>query len=352
MKRTAFITPTVFDLNSIKVFGMNAKPNSETPIGRFGTGLKIAIAVLLREGAKIDLYCNGDHYEFYTKAVDFRGEIFDQIWYKRTNGILALFDNHALDYTTHLGHHWVLWQAFRELYANTLDENGYTELCDIDVDWAAKQSRGETIIVVKHVEFARLFETRDEIFLPQERRIISEVVGKGNISPKKSGHIYFRGMRAFDLPKEKPAMFTYNVQQDVELTEDRNIKNQFEAKDIIQDLIVQSDDATLIKAVLSAPDHSFEKELNFEYVYSASETFKEVVRKERNAPGFNRSAGVYYERALAPATARKLLTDTEWSKLLSALSRAHDKAMGIDGIPNLEQVYEMYRRECEKEFNR
>lgn len=49
----------IIDPRSITTFGVSSK-DSESAIGYFGTGLKYAIAILLREGCKIDIYTGGD----------------------------------------------------------------------------------------------------------------------------------------------------------------------------------------------------------------------------------------------------------------------------------------------------
>lgn len=326
MKYTIFETPGEFDLSSIDTFGMNAKPNTDNPIGYFGTGLKIAIAVLLREGAKIDLYCNGNHYTFFTKEKEFRGKTFDQCYYKRENGFLKVFTTEELPYTTELGKNWELWMAFRELYSNTLDENGtvYNDfLADLDVKLPDfTQKRDKTFIVVEHLEFAKLVDTRNEIFLDPKRDVLVDEL-RGNITSGKTPHVYYRGMRALDLPKDKPAMFTYNIIQEQELTEDRTLKSTYHMKDVIQDLVSNDlKDKQLIKQILTAPDDTFEKDLDFKYAFSASPEFKEVVTELRDHKALNRSARVYYSSHISPPVAPKI-PDNIWDWILEALEVAN-----------------------------
>ena len=49
-----FSTPTELDFIALRTFGLSVK-ESEDPIGRFGTGLKYAVAVLIRTGAEVSI---------------------------------------------------------------------------------------------------------------------------------------------------------------------------------------------------------------------------------------------------------------------------------------------------------
>ena len=49
------VTKGKLDLRSLSTFGLNAKPNTTNPIGYFGTGMKYAIAVLLRKHVSIEM---------------------------------------------------------------------------------------------------------------------------------------------------------------------------------------------------------------------------------------------------------------------------------------------------------
>src|SRR4051794_443467 len=73
----AFVTPGLIPLEAFTTFGVNAKPNSTNPFGYFGTGLKYAIAVCLRNGCKVVMVRDGVEYMFFTSQQSFRGTDFD-----------------------------------------------------------------------------------------------------------------------------------------------------------------------------------------------------------------------------------------------------------------------------------
>ena len=128
-----FTTPGLIPLEAFTTFGVNAKPNSTNPFGYFGTGLKYAIAVCLRNGCKVVLWRGDIKYTFYVSTKDFRGKDFDFVRMKKeTRNFAGLWASSytQLPFTLELGKNWELWQAFRELETNTRDENGWTTLVD------------------------------------------------------------------------------------------------------------------------------------------------------------------------------------------------------------------------------
>jgi len=329
---TIFATPGTFDLRSLDTFGLTAKPNSSNPIGYFGTGLKYALAVLLREGAKIMLYCNDDTYEFFFKEDRYRGVEYKQAFVERTNFKWSLErKTKELPFTSQLGRNWELWQAFRELYANTLDEGGEVWTTSEEVTHGEIR-HGYTYIVIDHLEFSRLVDKKDSIFLPQERSLLIES-DEGNVSPGRSKSIYYRGMRAMDLPEGREAMFTYNIIDQMELTEDRNLKSSYSVKSTIETMVERSEDPEFIETVLKAPNDKYESELNFQHAFSASPVFKEVLTKIRNHTGVNRSALSYYSSYVSPPKQPKC-PDGVWLLIQRALD---DAANELDKLPKLER---------------
>ena len=116
----------LIDLRAFTTFGINAKPNTNSPIGYFGPGLKYAIAVLVREGLKVTVWIGTEPHEFYCEPSNFRGKDFSLIRMRRQRGVTRKWMATDLPFTTELGKNWKLWMALRELHSNTLDENGLT----------------------------------------------------------------------------------------------------------------------------------------------------------------------------------------------------------------------------------
>lgn len=272
MQTVVFKTPGQMDLRAITHMGMNAKPNSNTPIGYFGTGLKFAVAVLVRKGIQLSLCVNGELLSFDTESEDFRGKQFQFIYMHNHNRWLRRKEV-ELAYTTELGKNWELWQVLRELYANTLDEAGSTYVVDdLHKEWIkAKQDPDHTYIFVHDTDFVQEYADIGRTFLygaqqsPQQHG--DDAV---EILQESSKHIYYRGMRVLDL--DKPSLYTYNILAKIELTEDRTAKNADDVERIIREHIIQleEDGEHLIKAILKAPTGTYEQRFNFQsYHYVA-----------------------------------------------------------------------------------
>ena len=95
-----FSNPGEIDPRMWATFGVSVK-ESAGAIGQFGTGLKYAIAVLMREGRSLEIVSKGNRYVFGVKQTDIRGKDFMQI----------TCNSEMLPFTTHLGAKWELWQA-------------------------------------------------------------------------------------------------------------------------------------------------------------------------------------------------------------------------------------------------
>src|SRR5690606_21178629 len=104
------------------ILGINVK-DGDNPIGHFGTGLKIAIASILRMGGAITIYRGMDRYEFDTIGVVVRGKGFDLVGLS-INGA----EQTELGFTTELGKNWEPWMVMRELESNCRDEAGESVL--------------------------------------------------------------------------------------------------------------------------------------------------------------------------------------------------------------------------------
>lgn len=294
MTKLAFVTDTVIDIKSFTVFGMNAKPNSRSPIGFFGTGLKISIAVLCRLGCKVSVYIDGVEHEFYTKTTSFRGKEFGVVRMKKRKGVLSNWQYQEMPYTTELGKNWEPWQVYRELESNTRDEGGSTYLLDDLYSFKEEDLSGKTIIVVEEPEVVKCYNDRDEIFHPEAQResISGEEV---QIIEGSSRFIYYRGMRVLSL--YKPSHLTYNIVSEQRLTEDRTLYNH-DALAVIKNFIMESEDRGLLNRIAGlSKDVWWEGFIDFDMSYfTASPTFFNVIqtREKKGKPVLPRMA-LYYE---------------------------------------------------------
>jgi len=80
------ITRGLLDIRAFTILGLHAKPKTDTPIGKFGSGLKYAVATLVRLGCRVQVFIGTTEYEFYTKQSDFRGAEFKQLMMRKREG--------------------------------------------------------------------------------------------------------------------------------------------------------------------------------------------------------------------------------------------------------------------------
>lgn len=278
MKYLAFVTEGAIDIRSFTTFGFNAKPNTTSPIGFFGTGLKIATAVIARLGGGMTVIVDGIHHEFYTKETDFRGKMFDLVRMRKRKGIMSNWQYREMPYTTELGKNWEPWQIFRELESNTRDENGETLILD-DTDPTGKSflndpHHGKTVIIITEPSIVKSYDEKDTIFLPDNLELAAKS-DRCQAFKGSSNYLYYRGMRVMEL--SRPSEFTYNITAQQRLTEDRTLYS-WDAAYEVRNLIMENTEEEFIKEIVQLNDDSWESSIEFDSVHvTAGPTFRMVV---------------------------------------------------------------------------
>lgn len=258
-----FKNPGEIDVRAIKILGVCAKENPSA-IGFFGTGLKYAIAVLLRENQQITIYSGVKKYKFTKKTFEMRGKTFEAV----------CINGREMGFTTELGKTWKMWQAYRELHCNTTDEKGQIGIQGNSVP--IEGIEGYTIITVKGKTFAEAYNNRHETILPE--LLSSKGTGAAEIRDGVGKNIYYRNIRVHEL--SRPSLYTYNIKAAIDLTEDRTAKYEFQIKAEIIKLIVLSADSEFIEEAVTAEEGYFESTLNLKDTYlKPSETFMSVLAK-------------------------------------------------------------------------
>lgn len=251
------------DVRSISTFGVSVK-EGDSPIGFFGTGLKYAIAVLLRAGHRITIHSGLDRISFGVKCSEVRGQSFDFVTMSENGSAPA-----PIGFTTELGKQWAMWMAYREIACNCKDEGGTSA-------YAATMPTpiaGHTQIIVDGDEFAAVFEDAHKYILADEPW---HVVGSSGVHNRNGREIFYRGVSVMELPRK--SLFTYNLGAQIELTEDRTIKNPWEVGHRLAKIVLQSDSKEFIRAAVTAEEEFFEESLDLHgWGINASAEFLDVV---------------------------------------------------------------------------
>lgn len=273
-----FRNPGLIDPRCITTMGVNVKPESKSPIGYFGTGLKYALAVLLREGQSITIWRGTEALRFEAVPADIRGKSFD----------IITMNGRELGFTTELGKNWKVWKAYRELHCNAADEGGDTRAAHGECVAGFAGREGETWIVVTGEKIAQAHRERHDFLLLDAPEIKCGSMVEIRNRPARS--IFFRGVAVHE-PQHAPSL-TYNILAGVELTEDRTAANPWAINSLIGCGIQDSTDRQLLTRVLTAGKGTFEHAISFSPLFETSDTFLGIVadQVEHNATGVNPTA--------------------------------------------------------------
>src|SRR6185312_10809566 len=143
------------DIAAVSTFGVSVK-EGDNPIGFFGTGLKYAIAVLLRTGHTVAIHSGLTCVDFGLRKAEVRGQEFEFV-------TMAIDGGKPVDigFTTQLGKQWEMWMAYREIACNCKDEGGIAQFSNA----APVPTAGTTQIVVQGQDFEAVHADRHKYIL-------------------------------------------------------------------------------------------------------------------------------------------------------------------------------------------
>lgn len=241
-----FHNPGVINLNAALTLGVSVK-EGDSPIGFFGTGLKFAIATILRNGGSVVLWRGADKHEFTVEATMIRGQEFNMI----------TMDGERLGFTTMLGRNWEPWMAFRELASNCRDEGGRYFRSDATGAICAEHAEGNTTIIVAGLD--DIWDQRASILLESEPLAVNEHL---QVHSGGSPYIFYRGVRA--ASPIRSLAYTYSLLGDHQLTEDRTLGNPWATDQALVRGICALEDRTLLRRILTVGKEYHEGHLDFE----------------------------------------------------------------------------------------
>ncbi len=253
----SFQNKGLIDLEAVTTFGVNVKEIAN-PFGYFGTGMKYAIAILLRNGQKVTLWRGKTKHVFTLEEKKIRKKPFR----------VVCMDGENIGFTDDLGKNWDMWQVFRELYCNTMDENGWT------IPRKAEPKAYHTTLIIEGEAFHNAYANKGSIVL--ERPTIYELPGL-LVHTGGSDVLFYNNIRVASLEEDNHSAMTYNFVKKMPLTEDRTLEGTYEVKEVFRKLVVKGDNEHFIRDFVTCPANTFESRLDLEWGDVPSETFLKVM---------------------------------------------------------------------------
>lgn len=345
-----FSNPGEIDPRLITTFGVNVKPQSASPIGYFGTGLKYAIATSLRLGCKVTIQSGTRTYEFKSTVESIRGKDFGLVRmmeFPGPEGDQTTGIPHNLPFTLELGKNWLPWMAYREFRANALDEQGSIVGGDMErpeplADWTRIIIEGEALEEIHH--------NSGDYFLDNEQAKL--ILPGVSIYDKSPSIICYQGIRMLDkIDGNVEHEFTYNLTKSQPLTEDRTLTNSWQAKKDIAMAIAQVTDQEVLAKILGSRGSTFEAKLDFDWedLNPSTEFLDQAFIEMRKRNGLNESIKEKLKKLysgdsekldelqipdqfrdmveLAPRLPDKIENDYSYSSYVSDLRSALDEAL-------------------------
>lgn len=338
-------------LDAVRLMGVSVKPGNDAPIGFFGTGLKYAIAVLLREGCQVQMWIGRRQYDFGTYEIDFRGQRLQQVQICDVESVTWT----DLPFTTDYGKTWEPWQAYRELYCNARDEpegrsfrvddeepHGMSFLNSLGEDPAHDDM---TIILVTGSAIEEAHRNRHTTILQTDPLVVLAGV---EVHAGPSQHIFYQGIRVHKL--DKPSHFTYNLTARQALTEDRTLAYAYDLRNKIGRALVKCVRPEIIGVVLSSKDTHLEGTIPYESIKDElpSEAFMQLA-SEMRADGTLEGSARSLFRAYADHGSKYGFRDPRLVEPTTVQQMVHDAARArvFDLYPEVLSMHFVYRDQTE-----
>lgn len=252
------------ELNSLLLIGASTKRDDMTKIGYFGSGLKYAIAVLLKNKIDFKIFSGMKEIKITTALEEFRDKAFNVI---KING-------KKTNFTTEMGPDWEPWFAVREIYCNALDEFNY----GLGIADKFEPEAGKTKFYISFSEkLNELFSNWSKYFSDKRTDLIMEdkkfgmKLFSGN---SKDLIIYRKGVRCYETKRKN--LFHYDLDW-IKINESRVLTSEWDLQYYLPQKIAITATRDVIKNILDNYQNTFEEGLYWNYVTRYSEDWLMVI---------------------------------------------------------------------------
>lgn len=272
MQYIEFSNKGEIDANAFKLLGASTKRGDQSKIGFFGTGLKYALAVLLREKVPVKVFIGSREMKIDLHRTKFGGNEID----------VVTIDGDKTSLTTDAGIDWELWFAIREIYSNTLDENG-----EMKMNAEVSPKAGATKIYVGEESLKDIFDNWTEYFCQSRESLYEDHQGRILAKKGKDYTVFRKGIRVYKKPTT--SLFDYDINK-IEINESRVAKNIWEPYQRSCELLASCNSKAVLTDFINSESDVAEKSSEFwTYMYDFtlgkdvgfSDAWVEVLRNKR-----------------------------------------------------------------------
>lgn len=274
------------------LMGASSKRDDDTKIGYFGTGIKYAIATLIRIGAPVMIYSGLDNIKIEKVSEEMRGKTYETL----------VIGGRQTSVTTEMGINWKPWQAIREIYCNAVDEDEsnimVVDAPDQGIDFLMGEE-GKTVFYIGVTdEIKHVIDNWDDYFSNNRKDVVLDTpgfkvfYGRGKIS------LYRKGIRCYD--SEVDSIYDYDL-DDVAINEARIAESIYTVKRHIGKFWQERANSEMVRTLFDKCDkEKFEYGLEWLRHNDFNAAWKEVIGDRKIVP--NSVAG-YFPNELRDNTA-------------------------------------------------
>ena len=270
-----FVTPTKLSLLDITSMGDSIKKDDTQSIGMFDSGLKYAIALLLRDnvGIHIDVIGNTEKRDNYDEpyTVTYTFGTYVESDHKRNKELIKVIEDityqggspmnqfnmqepssnpdpveHKTGFAKALGHTWSLWMSMRELYSNMLDEGGYYTEENVEVE----EGTVITLTFDDSNEFSEVWTNRH--LYVNEKEPLHKISNRVEVLENEEGwlRIYKQNILVYE-DKDKPSRYAFNIKFG-KIDERRILSDVWSVSNTIAEEILNSKNEEFLREIITA----------------------------------------------------------------------------------------------------
>lgn len=280
-----FITPTLISRLDISSMGDSCKRGNSSTIGQFDSGLKFAVALLLRNNVniKINTYDNNGILNVFTFSTSLKQcpntpkkkELIDINFIDYSDDTSGIIET---GFALQMGYNWELWMSLRELWSNMLDEKG--SVVEEESDFTITYGTVITLEFSEDNEFYNIWQNK-HLYINQQEPLF-KVSDSVEALKNEEGYlrIYKQNILVYEN-KEKPSRFAWNIRFG-EIDERRILNNLYSIEQsisyAIQDTKNEEFLREIVKPIFEVKDKEFLSS-NTHYSDWVSDTVKKVVHE-------------------------------------------------------------------------